>query len=711
MNRLGTESSLYLRQHADNPVHWQPWDPAALDAARQQGRPILLSIGYSACHWCHVMAHESFEDAATAELMNRLFVNIKVDREERPDLDRVYQLAHQLLTGRGGGWPLTVFLDPEDHVPFFAGTYFPRDRRYGMPAFRELLQAVERWFRENRGELQGQNARLRAALESIQGAGQAVSQGAGADALEPAAVQALFARASAQAVERFDPTHGGFGGAPRFPQAPLLEAIAMLGDDGQARRPDHDPDVPRALRFTLEQMALGGLRDHLDGGFFRYCVDATWTIPHFEKMLYDNAMLLPLYAEAARRWDSGLLRSAAEGIAGWLEAAMRQPAGGYAASIDADAGGEEGGFHVWRREEVEAVLDGASKGPGLPLFRRAYGLDQPPNFEGRAWHLRRRAGTADLAVEFGLSQAEAEEVLETARRALRAAREARVHPSLDDKRLTSWNALLAGGLVRSGRALGREDWQDRAEEVLSFIRRDLWTGRSLLAVYNAGEARFAAYLDDYAWLLRALLDCLQARWSRGWLDFAIELAEALLLRFEDPEHGGFFFSDSAVEVPITRSMIFQDDATPSGNGIAALALNRLARLLGEPRYGAAAERCLRRAMPRIAENPLAHAALLLALRDATTPPPQLVICGSDPAEQAAWKRWAEGRYGVDCYMVGTSAAAGTGLPGILGEFRAHGSATAWLCMGMRCLPPAHSRDELERLMLDAATDSATGLKD
>jgi hypothetical protein len=700
-NRLGTESSLYLRQHAGNPVHWQPWDPAALDAARQQGRPILLSIGYSACHWCHVMAHESFEDGATAELMNRLFVNIKVDREERPDLDRVYQLAHQLLTGRGGGWPLTVFLDPQDHVPFFAGTYFPRERRYGMPAFGELLQAIERWFRENREELQGQNARLRSALESIQGVGQ--------DAGEPASPQALFARSAAQALDRFDPVHGGFGGAPRFPQAPLLEIVAALSGRGAASLPAQD--LGRALRFTLERMALSGLRDHLDGGFFRYCVDATWTIPHFEKMLYDNAMLLPLYAEAARRWDSGLLKSAAAGIADWLETAMRQPGGGYAASIDADAGGEEGAFHVWRQEEVEAILQGPGLNPGLnpgphpdlQLFRRAYGLDQPANFEGRAWHLQRREGVDELAAEFGLSTAAVEAKLEAARIALRTAREGRVHPTLDDKRLTSWNALLAGGLVRAGRAMGREDWLGRAEEIFSFIRRELWSGHSLLAVHNAGAARFAAYLDDYAWLLRALLDSLQVRWNRAWLDFAIELAEALLRRFEDPEHGGFFFSDAAVEVPITRSMIFQDDATPSGNGIAALALNRLARLLGEPRFGAAAERCLRRAMPRIAESPLAHAAMLLALRDATDPAPQLMLSGTDPEEQAAWKLWAEGRHGVDCYLLGPAAldTDGGSLPGILGEFRSQRPATAWLCLGMRCLPPAHSRSELERLVLDA----------
>jgi hypothetical protein len=697
-NRLSEESSLYLRQHADNPVHWQPWDQAALDTAREHDRPILLSIGYSACHWCHVMAHESFEDAATAEVLNRLYVNIKVDREERPDLDRIYQLAHQLLTGRGGGWPLTVFLDPQDLVPFFAGTYFPRERRYGMPAFREVLEAIDRWYHENRDELQGQNAKLSQALQAIQGAGAPQATG-------DVAVADLLARGAEQALARYDAEHGGFGGAPRFPQAPLLEAVAALSAERTGSADDGSLDrslagsLDAALHATLRTMALSGLRDHLDGGFFRYCVDATWTIPHFEKMLYDNALLLPLYAEGAQRWNDALLATTATGIADWLQATMRRDSGGYAASIDADADGEEGAFHVWRANEVAAVLDGSA----LALFRRAYGLDQPPNFEQRAWHLKRLRTTAELAAEFGLPPDRVDTTLADAARALRAAREERVHPTLDAKQLTGWNALLAAGFVRAGRALGRDDWLDRAEEIFDFVRRELWAGDHLMAVFNAGGSRFMAYLDDYAWLLRALLDQLASRWHRETLDFAIELAECLLHRFEDPAGGAFFFSDAAVEVPIARSMIFQDDATPAGNGSAALALNRLGRLVGEPRYAEAAERCLRRALPRVAESPLAHASVLLALQDAAAPRPQLVLAGRDPREQQDWKSWAEARFRLDCYLLGPPLEGehAHDLPGILGGFRTDRPATGWLCMGMRCLPPAHTRDELERLMQDS----------
>jgi uncharacterized protein YyaL (SSP411 family) len=711
-NRLADETSLYLRQHADNPVHWQPWDAAALEAARAGDRPILLSIGYSACHWCHVMAHESFEDPATAEVMNRLFVNIKVDREERPDLDRIYQLAHQLLTGRGGGWPLTVFLDPQDHVPFFAGTYFPRERRYGMPAFRELLEAIEKWYRENRSELQGQNRKLSEALRAIQGANARATAGASADVAGDAAADGLLARAAEQALARYDARHGGFGGAPRFPQAPLLEALAALSLTGKSAALDRAPEeglsaqLDAALHATLRTMALSGLRDHLDGGFFRYCVDATWTIPHFEKMLYDNAMLLPLYAEGARRWDDPLLASTASGIADWLDDAMRQDSGGYAASIDADADGEEGGFHVWRAAEVATVLDASA----LALFRRAYGLDQAPNFEQRAWHLKRLRSTAELAAEFGLPPDRVEASLAEAASALRQAREARPHPTRDDKQLAGWNALLAGGFVRAGRALGRGDWLDRAEETIDFLRRELWAGDHLKAVYNAGEARFMAYLDDYTWLLRALLDLLAARWNRATLDFALRLADCLLRRFEDPAGGAFFFSDAAVEVPIARSMIFQDDATPAGNGSAALALNRLARLTGEARFAEAAERCLQRALPSLPESPLAHAGMLLALQDAAAPRPQLVLAGHDVREQADWKSWAEARFRLDCYLLGRPPEGEDAdeLPGILGGFHTDRPATGWLCMGMRCLPPVHSLDELRHLMISEIDVARSG---
>ena len=626
------------------------------------------------------MAHESFEHEETAELMNRHFVNIKVDREERPDLDRSYQLAHQLLTGRGGGWPLTVFLDPENQVPFFAGTYFPLERRYGMPSFREVLQALSQWYLDKRDEVRTQNGKLVAAIHQIHR-----PEAAPPGELDAAGIRNIQENAAQDLRTRLDRVNGGYGGAPKFPQAPLLETVAALAaEEGMG-------DLRDGLDFTLERMALSGLRDHLDGGFFRYCVDADWTIPHFEKMLYDNAMLLPLYADAARRRDDPLMRRTAEGIARWLLDTMKQPGGGFAASIDADADGEEGGFHVWTPEGIASVLEGTDRA----LFSRAFGLDGAPNFEDRSWHLLRRETDESLARESGQSESAIAELLERCAARLRDERATRVHPTLDDKRLTSWNALLAGGFVRAGTALGNDSWLDEAAEIFEFIRRELWTGSGLLAVYNDGQARFPAYLDDYAWLLDALLDFLRARWDAVWLKFAISVAGALLDRFEDSAGGGFHFSDAGVEVPMGRSMIFQDDATPAGNARAVTALHRLAHLVGEPRFSEAADRCLARALPAVRQAPLAHASMIPALAIAAAPLPHIIIAGQDPDETRKLKRWAERRYRVDCYLV---APVDDSLPGVLGNYRSDEPATAWLCRGQQCLPPVQTREELERLL-------------
>ena len=429
-------------------------------------------------------------------------------------------------------------------------------------------------------------------------------------------------------------------------------------------------------------MAMSGLRDHLDGGFFRYCVDNDWTIPHFEKMLYDNAQLLPLYAEAAQRWDDDLLESTARGIAQWLETEMTQADGGYAASIDADADGEEGGFHVWTREEVIAVLGIERAGP----FGEAYGLDEPPNFESRAWHLQRqRPAKPDVPAS----------PYDSERAQLRAFRDQRVHPALDDKRLLSWNALLAAGYARAGRALEEGGWLDRAAAIFEFIHGTLWRDDGLLAVYNRGEARFEAYLDDYAFLLDALLHYLGARWDSRWLQFAIEVADAMQARFEDHGNGGFFFSDEAVEVPMTRSMIFQDDATPAGNALAASAMARLGHLLAEPRYLQSMDRCLRRSLGPIVQAPAGHARMLPVLREAVTPSPHVVIAGADHGRCKALNAWVDSRYRVDCYLIEPTQDA---LPGMLDAYRSSEPVTAWLCRGTQCLPAVRTEDELKRLL-------------
>jgi len=683
-NRLGKEASLYLRQHEENPVAWQPWDDEALALARETGRPILLSIGYSACHWCHVMAHESFEDQDTAKVMNDLYVNIKVDREERPDLDKIYQLSHQLLTGRGGGWPLTLFLDPVNQIPFFAGTYFPLQPRYGMPSFKEVLVRAREWFDQKPDEMNEQSERLQKAIESMQQPppAEAIASIAAADDTQ---TLKLASKAAKDLLSRYDPIHGGFGGAPKFPGAPILELAAAisLSDSGEAS------EIGSCLHTTLENMGNSGLRDHLDGGFFRYCVDGSWTIPHFEKMLYDNAQLLPLYAEAAAASGRHDFEMASAGIVAWLKREMLQTNGAFSASIDADADGEEGGFHVWTKEQVRQLLDDEQLGP----FSEAYGLDGPPNFEDEAWHLVGQVESRDDP-----------ETLKAARETLRIARESRVHPTLDEKQITSWNALTATGLLRAARALAVSEWTSLAQDTLDFIRKTQWDGSRLLAVHNQGQSRFSGYLDDYAFTLQACLESLRTSWRRDDLDFAIHIADAMLVRFEDEDNGGFYFTDTDQPTPIARSVVMQDDATPAAYPAAIIALHDLAGLVGNLRYLKTSEKALDRALPGTENSPMAFAGVTRACLSLANPRPQLVIAGTSQEETSGLKRWAESHFPVNCYRVdeaGEDTVHGKGekpLPGILAEFNTDKPVTAWLCLGMKCLPPVNSRAELKVLL-------------
>ncbi|MCE5233088.1 MAG: thioredoxin domain-containing protein [Mizugakiibacter sp.] len=676
-NRLALETSPYLRQHADNPVDWWPWSDAALAHARATDTPILLSVGYAACHWCHVMAHESFEDAATAAAMNARFVNIKVDREERPDLDRVYQLAHQALTGRGGGWPLTVFLDPQDLTPFFAGTYFPREPRYGMPGFAQLLQWLREAFDRQRDALREQAVELRTWLAAI---GQD-APGARPDA---APLRAALARIAA----RHDPDHGGRRGAPKFPHAGELELLLDEADAplGAAQGEVGAADCAAMARRTLERMAAGGLYDHLQGGFFRYCVDATWAIPHFEKMLYDNALLLPLYARAARLWNDAAMRAACLGTAAWLQADLRLADGGYASARDADSEGEEGRYYLWRRDEARALLDAEA----WAVAARAWGLDRPPNFEERAWHLQQVRGTAEVAAELGLDIASAEARLQRARERLLAARAQRTPPLRDDKRLTAWNALLAAGLARAARWLPDDAAALAAASagILDTLRAGAWIDGRLYACHAGGAARFPAYLDDHAFLLDALLAQLQCAFRPHDLAWAVALADTLLERFEDRPRGGFWFTAHDAEVLIQRPKSWTDDSLPSGSAVAIDALLTLGHLLGETRYLDAAERALRAAAAPLAQHPDACPTLLRALRHALAPRAQVIVrCTA--AEAEAWRAalYALSPARADVFVI---PAASDALPGMLGARVARTGGVAYVCEGLSCRAPIDS---------------------
>ena len=674
-NRLSQETSPYLQQHAENPVDWYPWGDEALGRARREDKPILLSVGYSACHWCHVMAHESFEDPRVAEVMNRLFVNIKVDREERPDLDQIYQLAHQMLAQRPGGWPLTMFLTP-DGAPFFGGTYFPKEARYNLPGFPQLIERIAQAYRQSRDEIARQNEALLAAFENFR---------PGAPAHHSELSVAPIEEALRSLKTRFDSRHGGFGGAPKFPHPAELEfclrRYAAAGDEAALR----------VATWTLERMALGGIYDQLGGGFARYSVDAEWQIPHFEKMLYDNGPLLRLYADAWTATRNPLFARAAEETAAWVMREMQSPRneneGGYYSSLDADSEHEEGKFYVWTPDEARSLLAAEE----YAVLAPHYGLEGPPNFEGERWHLRVVRPLSAVAERLGKSENECSGLLASGRKKLLAARERRVRPGRDEKVLVSWNALMIAGMARAASVFGRDDWLRSARSAFAFIRATMWKDDRLLATYKDGRAHLNAYLDDYAFLLLAVIELVQAEFDPEVLEFADELAEALLERFEDRENGGFFFTSHDHERLIHRSKPGYDNATPSGNGAAALALERLYCLTGESRYAAAAEHTLAQFHAAIAEEPAGHATLLMALEEHLVPTRTVILRGP-AAELPRWRAALAQRYLPHTVVVAIDDGS-RDLPPVLAK-PCGARVNAWVCEGVTCLAPLENLENL-----------------
>jgi uncharacterized protein YyaL (SSP411 family) len=678
-NRLATQTSPYLQQHAANPVDWQPWDAQALAAARDADKPILLSIGYSACHWCHVMAHESFEDAEVAAEMNRHFVNIKVDREERPDLDQIYQTAHAMLTQRSGGWPLTMFLMP-DGTPFFGGTYFPKRARHGMAGFIDLLPRIAEAYREKREEIGKQNAALLDAL----------SRTLPASSEKKELKRAPLDTAVREFAQVFDDVHGGIGRAPKFPH-PFELAFCLRRhalDGGELGL--------SITRLTLAKMAEGGIYDQLAGGFCRYSVDEYWDIPHFEKMLYDNGALLPLYADAWLVTGLPLFEKTARGIATWIMRDMQPQggatAGGYYSSLDADSEHEEGKFYVWTPDEVKALLTPEE----YAVLAPHYGLDGAPNFEDRHWNLRVTKPLEAVARQLGLAPAECEQQLDAARAKLLAARVKRVWPGRDEKILTSWNALMIRGMARASRVFGEPAWLASARRATEFIRGTLWKDGRLLATYKDGTAHLNAYLDDHAFLLDALLELMQAEFRAEDLAWARALADTLLEKFEDREAGGFFFVSHDHEKLIHRAKPGHDNATPAGNGIAAFALQRLGHLVGETRYLEAAERTLKLYYPAMERQASGFVSLATAL-DEHLAPPQTVILRGEAGGLGEWQRKLARTYRPDT-LVAALPAGVAGLPPVLEKAAPATGVNAWICRGVTCLPAITDLAELERTL-------------
>ncbi|MGB0088895.1 MAG: thioredoxin domain-containing protein [Planifilum fulgidum] len=683
-NRLIREKSPYLLQHAHNPVDWYPWGEEAFEKAKREDKPIFLSIGYSTCHWCHVMERESFEDEEVARVLNRDFVAVKVDREERPDVDHVYMTVCQAMTGQGG-WPLTVIMTPEKK-PFFAGTYFPKRSRYGRMGLLEILERVADAWKRRRGDLLRAGDRVAEAIRDYMNS-------ADRGELTEAVLEEAYQQLSAQ----FDERYGGFGQAPKFPRPHdflfLLRHFKRTGEE-------------RALKMvekTLEAMRRGGIYDHLGYGFARYSVDERWHTPHFEKMLYDNALLALAYLETYQVTGKAVYSRVAREIFTYVLRDMTAPEGGFYSAEDADSEGEEGKFYVWTPEEIREVL-GEETGR---LFCECYDVTEEGNFEGKNILHRIDISLSSVAARHGMSEEELERILEEARGKLFRARERRVRPHRDDKILTSWNALMIAALARGARVLGDEGYADAAEKAARFILRRMRRedGR-LLARYRDGEAAILAFLDDYAFLAWGLMELYEATLRIDYLRQAADLTREMIDLFGDKEEGGFFFYGADGEELLTRPKEIYDGATPSGNSVAAYNLIRLARLLADPRLEEEAERQLRAFAGTIRQAPMAHTFFLTAVQFALGPTREIVVAG-DP-EQADTRNMLEtvGRMFLPdavwvCRPEGPEAAEVEKLIPYVREYWAQGGkAAAYVCENYACRAPVTDpealREALER---------------
>ena len=647
-NRLAAESSPYLLQHKDNPVDWCPWGEEARGRARDEDRPLLVSIGYSACHWCHVMAHESFEDPSIAAIMNERFVCVKVDREERPDVDAICMEACQAMTGHGG-WPLNAFLTPEG-VPFYAGTYFPPESRHGLPSWRMVLDGVAEAWANRREEIHEQGGRIIEVLSASQ-------------RIEPS-TEPIRDELVTQAVDSlratYDPVNGGFGGAPKFPPASVIELLLARGE--------HEMSLG-----TLAGMARGGIYDQVGGGFARYSVDATWTVPHFEKMLYDNALLARAYLHGWQVSGVERFRRVCCETLDWALREMQGPEGGFCSALDADSEGVEGKFYVWTEAEIrDALASDALADAALDYFR-------PRQFE-----------THGLMLE-GRGPEPTPDVLAEIQRRLLEARSRRVRPGLDDKRLTSWNALMIAALAETGAVLERSDYLDAAVACATFVLRDLRDsdGR-LLRTWKDGRGRLPAYLEDHAFLLDALIGLYEATGDARWFAEARRLADTMIERFSDRERGGFFTTASDLPTLATRRKDLEDTPIPSGNSAAAFGLLRLGLLAGESRYEDQAVGVLRLLFLLGARHPHAFGHLLQAADFYLAPVKEVAIVGP-PVDAAELLRVVRGAYRPHVVL---AAGPADGVPLLQGREPVNGRAAAYVCEHFVCQAPVTSPEAL-----------------
>ncbi|MBI3007614.1 MAG: thioredoxin domain-containing protein [candidate division NC10 bacterium] len=688
-NRLVHETSPYLLQHAHNPVDWHSWGEEALKKARAEDKPILLSVGYAACHWCHVMERESFEDPRIAQVMNEHFVCVKVDREERPDLDRIYQSAVQMM-GVHGGWPLTAFLTP-DGEPFYGGTYFPPDDRHGLPSFTRILLSVSRAWREDRDEVRTAVGQFLEGLNHL-------NRFPASSAEPTAAVVEAAVRSLSRSV---DPVHGGFGRAPKFPHPSALELLLRAGARGDRFTLD-------MVTLTLRRMAEGGIYDQVGGGFHRYSVDARWLVPHFEKMLYDNAQLIGVYVHAHQVTGEPIFARIARETIGYVLREMTHPDGGFYSTQDADSEGEEGKFFVWTKEEVLRVLE-----PELgELCCRAFDVSEAGNFEHGKSILHVVATPEQLANRFGKSPEEIGMLLGKVKCKLFGARDTRVKPGRDEKILTAWNGLMISACAAAGSALGHGAALEAGVRAAEFIERHLTRDGRLLRTWTAGEAKLNGYLDDYAFLTAALLDLYEATLDPRFFRRAEALHRVTLEQFWDEAEGGFFFTAKDHERLVARMKSAHDEAIPSGTAVATLNLLRFASALGEEAYGKMADRVFRSLLRATEQSPSGFGHLLLALDFAVHGPVEVVLVGprEAPATRAMLEvvhRW----YLPNRVLAHVDPAAGDApLTGPLAEGKraVDGKVTAYVCRGFTCSAPVTDPEALGALLEEGGPEIGAG---
>ncbi len=676
-NRLSAESSPYLKQHAENPVDWYPWGEEAFSRAKVEDKPILLSIGYSACHWCHVMAHESFENVEIAKVMNQHFINIKVDREERPDLDEIYQKSAQVFTGRGGGWPLTMFLTP-DQEPFYGGTYFPPVPRYNLPGFSDVLFGVVDAYRNHREEIKKNVDRVKSGLLKVT---QLKPSG---EPLE----ERLLDHASSELERLFDPVYGGFGEGPKFPTVPPLSLMLR-----QAAR-KNDQAMREKVLLQLRRMAAGGLYDHLGGGFHRYSVDGEWKVPHFEKMLYDNAQLVRIYLDGWRLTREERFRHVVEETLGYVSREMTHPDGAFYAAQDADSDGQEGAYFLWQPDEIVSML-------GVELgeeFCRFYGVTDVGNFAGK--NVLNRLDQCKLSAE---EQELAEARLRPARLKLLAAREQRIKPQRDENILTSWNAMMVSAFLDAAMTFSVPAYRAAAEQALTYLLDYAFVKGRVFRTVVGGKGRLNGYLEDVAWLATALLDAFEATSHRWYLDRACEVAQCLLENYWDDQAGACFFTSHDHEQLIHRMKPGMDGAMPSGNAMAALVFLRLFSFTNEERYHERAEQVLRWFQTLMEQNPYGSSALICSLDWFLSGPKEIVVMGDlgNPLTKAmvatAHQRHVPNRVVL---VVDTLPQAGEEeLPLARGKMSLNGRPTAYVCQRQTCSEPVSEPRQLDALLL------------